>query len=77
MLGASFAAKTMANPYSYVTVVPFHKARPTKTEAYSLMQLRKLEVKNITLMCPESLDISFYQNLWPGLEESYFTKEHF
>jgi hypothetical protein len=61
----------------YLTAVPVYKARPTKTEALSLLQLRILEVQNVTLVCPENLDIQFYLDLWPELKVQRYTPEHF
>lgn len=62
---------------SYVTVVPVYKVIPSKVEALSLLQLRELNVKNVTLMCPEGLNIDAYLDLWPELKVVYFSKEHF
>ncbi|QWE20913.1 DUF5672 family protein [Polynucleobacter sp. AP-Kolm-20A-A1] len=67
----------MTKTHSCVTVVPVYKERPSKTEAYSLMQLRLLDVQNVTLMCPEGLDTSFYTELWPELSMERFPKNHF
>ena len=66
----------MSSP-SCITVVPVYKASPSKVEALSLLQLRLLEVGNVTLMCPEGLDVSVYLDLWPSLQIAYFAKEHF
>lgn len=41
------------------------------------MQLRLLKVENVTLICPEGLDIGFYLNLWPDLKVQRFAPEHF
>ena len=61
----------------YVTAVPVYKASPTKTEALSLLQLRLLEVENVTLVCPEGLDIQSYLDLWPDLQVQRYAAEHF
>jgi hypothetical protein len=41
------------------------------------MQLRLLVVQNVTLVCPEELDISYYLNLWPELKVQRYAPEHF
>lgn len=61
----------------YVTVVPVYKARPSKSEALSLLQLRILGVENVTLACPEGLDIGFYLDLWPELKVQPYSPAHF
>jgi hypothetical protein len=65
------------NPPAYLTVVPVYKATPSKSEAFSFLQLREIQVKNVTLMCPEGLDIRVYQDLWPEVQVARFTPEHF
>jgi hypothetical protein len=65
-----------SNP-NYVTVVPIYKATPSKTEAYSLLQLRYLGIHNATLMCPEDLDVGVYLDLWPDIKIQRFPKEYF
>ena len=61
----------------YITVVPIYKAELSKTEAFSLMQLRALKVENITLVCPEGLDLQNYFDLWPDLKVQRYSPEHF
>jgi hypothetical protein len=61
----------------YVTTVPVYKEIPSKTEAFSLMQLRLLELQNVTLVCPEGLDLSYYLDLWPELHVQRYRPEHF
>lgn len=41
------------------------------------MQLRLLDVQNVTLVCPEELDLSRYLNLWPELKVQRYAPEHF
>jgi hypothetical protein len=62
---------------SCVTVVPVYKERPTQTETLSLLQLRLLEVKNVVLMCPEDLNLGFYQTLFPEIGIERFPSKHF
>jgi len=62
---------------AYLTIVPVYKVTPSKSEAFSFMQLRELQVQNVTLMCPEGLDISVYQALWPEIKVARFAPEHF
>jgi hypothetical protein len=61
----------------YVTLVPVYKASPNKTEALSLLQLRFLDVQNVTLACPEGLDIQSYLDLWPELKVQRYSPSHF
>lgn len=61
----------------YVTTVPVYKTRPTQTEAFSLLQLRYLGVQNVTLVCPEGLDLAAYLELWPELKIQTYAPEHF
>jgi hypothetical protein len=61
----------------YVTTVPVYKTVPSQNEAFSLMQLHLLDVQNVTLACPEELDISYYLNLWPELKVQRYASEHF
>ena len=68
---------TTHHQHSYITAVPVYKAIPSKIEAYSLLQLRLLNVENVTLACPEGLDIGMYLNLWPDLKVQRFAPEHF
>ena len=51
------------NPPAYLTIVPVYKVFPSKSEAFSFMQLRELQIQNVTLMCPEGLDIGAYEAL--------------
>lgn len=41
------------------------------------MQLRELQIQNVTLMCPEGLDIGAYEALWPEIKIARFAPEHF
>lgn len=61
----------------YVTTVPVYKEIPSQTEAFSLMQLRLLEVQNVTLVCPEGLNLTHYLHLWPELNVKSYSPEHF
>ncbi len=61
----------------YVTTVPVYKAIPSQTEALSLMQLKALQVQNVTLVCPSGLNLSAYLKLWPELKVEYFDPKHF
>jgi hypothetical protein len=61
----------------YVTAVPVYKTIPTKTETLSLLQLRELDVANVTLVCPEGLNIQHYLDLWPDLQVQRYSPEHF
>lgn len=61
----------------YVTAVPVYKRRPDRSEALSLLQLRLLGVQNVTLVCPEALDIGFYLDLWSELQVQRYSPEHF
>ncbi|QWD68632.1 hypothetical protein AOC21_01595 [Polynucleobacter sp. VK25] len=61
----------------YVTTVPVYKAKPSQTEAFSLLQLRILGVQNVTLVCPEGLDLAAYLDLWPELQVQRYAPEHF
>lgn len=61
----------------YVTTVPVYKAIPSQTEALSLMQLKALQVQNVTLVCPSGLNLSAYLKLWPELKVEHFDPKHF
>jgi hypothetical protein len=63
--------------HSYVTVVPAYKAELTAAETYSLLQLRRLLVRNITLVCPKDLDVSAYLSHVPDLQIIRLSNEHF
>ncbi len=62
---------------TYVTVVPVYKTRPSKTEAFSFMQLRLLGIDQVTLMCPVNLDTSYYEGLFPEIQIMRFADNHF
>jgi len=64
-------------PQHYVTTVPIYKKQPSKSEACSLLQLRLLGVENVTLVCPENLDLSKYLALWPEIQVQRYAPEHF
>lgn len=68
---------TTLNKQRYATAVPVYKATPTNTEVLSLLQLRFLGVQNVTLVCPEGLDLSYYLNLWPELKVQRYAPMHF
>ena len=51
--------------HSYVTVVPAYKAVPTDSEVLALAQLKRLSVENITLVCPNHLEVNDYLKLVP------------
>lgn len=61
----------------YITVVPVYKAEPTKTEVLSLLQLKMLGAQNVTLVCPENLNLELYLDLWPQLQVQRFPSENF
>ena len=61
----------------YVTTVPVYKPQISLSEARSLLQLRLLEVENVTLVCPQGLDLSAYLSLWPDLKVQRYEPEHF
>ena len=65
------------HPQVYVTTVPVYKATPSRMEAYSLMQLRMLDIQNVTLVCPEGLDLTSYLKLWPELKVQRYAAKHF
>lgn len=71
--------QTMQTPQlqRYVTTVPVYKAIPSKTEVLSLMQLHVLKVQNVTLVCPEGLDLTYYLRLWPELQVQRYAPRHF
>jgi len=41
------------------------------------MQLHLLDVQNVTLVCPEGLDLTPYLNLWPELKVQRYAAKHF
>jgi len=63
--------------HSYVTVVPAYKTVPTPSEALALAQLKHLSVENITLVCPNYLDVSAYLALVSDLHVIRLPVEHF
>ncbi len=63
--------------HSYITVVPAYKPELTAAETYSLLQLRQLLVRNITLVCPKDLDVSAYLSHVPDLQIIRLANEHF
>jgi hypothetical protein len=62
---------------SYVVVVPAYKEIPSPEERYSLLQLRRLAIKNVTLICPYNLNVSAYQLLFPEIVIVRFDSIHF
>ena len=63
--------------HSYVTVVPAYRAVPTDSEVLALAQLKRLSVENITLVCPNYLDVSAYLALVSDLHVVRLSEEHF
>jgi hypothetical protein len=63
--------------HSYVTVVPAYKTVPATSEALALAQLKHLSVENITLVCPNHLDVSAYLALVSDLYVVRLPEEHF
>ena len=66
-----------SSPQRYVTTVPIYKRELSLSEAHSLLQLRLLGVQNVTLVCPENLDLTEYLTLWPELCVQRYAPEHF
>lgn len=62
---------------SYVTVIPAYQTELTENERYALLQLRRLEIENPTLVCPNHLDITRYELLLPNLKVERFDAAHF
>ena len=63
--------------HSCLTVVPAYKTVPTPSEALALAQLKHLSVENITLVCPNYLDVSAYLALVSDLHVVRLPEEHF
>jgi hypothetical protein len=63
--------------HSYVTVVPAYKTVPAPSEALALAQLKRLSVENITLVCPNHLEVNDYLELVPDLQVLRLPDEHF
>lgn len=61
----------------YVTVIPVYQTKLTENERYALLQLRRLEVENLTLVCPNHLDVTQYKLLLPNLKVERFDAIHF
>jgi hypothetical protein len=57
--------------------VPIYKRQPSLSDARSLLQLRLLGIENVTLACPEGLDLSQYLELWPEIQVQRYAYEHF
>jgi len=62
---------------SYITIIPAYQATLTENERYALLQLRHLKIENLTLVCPEHLDITQYKLLLPALRVERFESVHF
>ncbi len=62
---------------SYVTVIPAYQAKLKENERYALLQLRRLKVENLALVCPNHLDITQYEALLPNLQVERFDAVHF
>ncbi|MDO8714676.1 MAG: DUF5672 family protein [Polynucleobacter sp.] len=62
---------------SYVTIIPAYQAKLTKNERYALLQLRRLKVENLTLVCPNHLNVTQYEVLLPNLQVERFDAVHF
>ena len=63
--------------HSYVMVIPAYKTVPAPSEALALAQLKRLSVENITLVCPNYLDVSAYLALISDLHVVRLPEEHF
>lgn len=61
----------------YITVIPAYQAKLSENERYTLLQLRRLKVENLTLVCPNHLDITQYKLLVPNLKVERFDDIHF
>ena len=61
----------------YITVIPAYQAKLTENERYALLQLRRLKVENLTLVCPNHLDVTRYELLVPNLNVERFDDIHF
>lgn len=66
-----------SNSSSYVTVVPVYKAVPAPSEVLALAQLKRLAACNITLVCPNDLDVNAYLAVVPDLHLVRLSGEHF
>ena len=53
--------------HSYVTVVPAYKTVLAPSETLALAQLKRLSIENITLVCPNHLEVNDYLELVPDL----------
>lgn len=62
---------------SYVTVVPAYQATLAASEAFALIQLKRLSVHNISLVCPRHLEVTAYLELIPDLRVIRLPEEHF
>lgn len=62
---------------NYITVIPAYQTTLTENERYALLQLRRLKVENLTLVCPNHLDIAQYELLLPNLKIERFDNIHF
>lgn len=63
--------------HPYVTLVPAYQPIPAPSEVLALAQLKRLSVCNITLVCPNPLDVSAYLTLVPDLQVVRLPEEHF
>ena len=63
--------------HACVTVIPVYKPKPNRTELLALLQLRFLGLKELTLVCPEGLDLSAYFDVLPELKVQRFSAEYF
>lgn len=61
----------------YITIIPAYRAKLTENERYALLQLRRLKVENLTLVCPNHLDVTRYELLVPNLNVERFDDIHF
>ena len=62
---------------SYITVVPAYQSTLAASEALALVQLKRLSVHNISLVCPGHLEVTAYLDLIPDLRVIRLPEEHF
>jgi hypothetical protein len=60
-----------------VVVVPTYQSTVSDEGRYALLQLRKLNIKNVTLVCPKQLDVDAYRLLLPDILVERFDAAHF
>ena len=62
---------------SYVTVIPAYQPEVTKNERYALLQLERLGIANLSLVCPDHLDVTQFEMVLPKLHIERFDANHF